>query len=333
MFVLLTIVSIMVAQFCGRNDLILLHARTAEWKRTNGMYRDCRFYENPEERLLNEVLPQADYSKGGVYLIGASTMQTSVALWGLPLPERKLVHNYSIGGSTYTQQFHFIRYLVDQERLLRAGGDKNCVIIGLFFVAGEHRETVNPHSMFQSFFIKNGMYTYDFEYGIKRATMSPLRRRFEIQQIRNQAFYTWAFRVALGGYGLDYLRLMNRQPSDAIRNYWLNRLGPNWKMGLDFEIEQLGELLDYLRSHNVVVKAVYLPQGSWFRDYPPAEYHRTRVFEMLSVKSVPFTDLADQVSDDQWVDSVHFGYKGVQTVEPAILKLARDHLSQKGLLH
>src|SRR4026209_278902 len=103
---------LLVAQVAVRNDQLLLRLRAAEWKRTNGMYRDSRFYQDPETRLLHDVLPRADYSRGGVHVIGSSVMQTSIALWHLPSLDQQLVHNYSISGATYTQQFHFIRYLI-----------------------------------------------------------------------------------------------------------------------------------------------------------------------------------------------------------------------------
>jgi hypothetical protein len=325
------VASVVVAHLCMQNDSVLLDGRLAEWKRTNGVYRDNRFYENPEDRLLDEEIPNADYSKGGVYFIGASNMQTS--LWTLPPAEQELIHNYAIGGSTYTQQFHLIRYLVEQEGLMRAGGDKTCVIVGLYFGNGDHGATLSPASLFRRFFVRDGMYTYDWERGVELAAMSPRWRRLRIEQIRDQAFYTWLFKVIVGGWGLDYLRPVNRQATDAIQDYWLNRLGPDWKAGMELEIEQLGQMVDYLQSHGTIVKAIYLPEGSWFQGYLLADYHRQRVFEILSRKSVSITDLSHEVPDNEFDDSVHLGYTGVQEVEPTILELALDHLRRKGLLH
>ena len=98
-------VPVVMADLAVRNDQILLRSRAAEWKRTNGMYRDARFYVDPEMRLLNDELQRADYSRGGVYIVGSSAMQTSIAVWELPPAEQRLIHNYSISGATYTQQF------------------------------------------------------------------------------------------------------------------------------------------------------------------------------------------------------------------------------------
>lgn len=326
-----------VAQWCVRNDWILLPSRMAEWKRTNGNYLNTGFYRYPEERLLNEVLPDADYSQGGVYLLGASGVQTGVALWERPALEQRFIHNYGFRGITLTQEFQFVRYLVEQSGLLRAGGDKTSVIIGAAVLDSTHLPAIdpNPYRMsLQGVVLMDTTYTYDTERGFRPLDISPGMRWFRRNQIRNREFWTWSSRVLLaGGARIKYLDPVNLRPAAEDRKFWLDWMGRDWENGMDAELDQLRQMIDYLQSRKVNVNAVYLPTASWTKGFPPADRFRQKVLGLFSSKSVPVVDLADAADDNDFQDSFHLGYVGVHKIQPAFLGIAQAFLRRTGLLH
>ncbi len=331
MVLALVAVSLAVVYELVSHDTLLLQSRLAEWKRSSGMYLDCRFYKTPEERLFNETLPRADYSRGGVYLLGASNTLTAVKAWELPPAQKQLFHNYCISAATSTQQFQFVRNLVEREGFLRAGGSKNAVIIGLFFGDGEHRASIDPSSMFSGFFSPDVLYSYTPQGGIRPRPLSDQARAFRLEQNRNHAFWTWAANLTFHE-PLDYLRPVHRRPSEENRSYWLNRLGPGWETGMDLEVVQLGQLVDYLQTRGVKVQAFFVPTASWTTGFPPAERYRQRVLPLLSSRAVELTDLSHLAADTDFMDSVHLGYSGVQKTDPIIKRIARDDLIRAGLL-
>src|SRR4051812_36692027 len=54
------------------------------WNRTNGLYQEHVGYLDAEDKLLLHALPDADYSRGGLYLLGSSTMQHAAIPWRWP---------------------------------------------------------------------------------------------------------------------------------------------------------------------------------------------------------------------------------------------------------
>jgi hypothetical protein len=320
------------AQWIANHDGFLLRHRLAEWKQTNGLYNDGRIYPSPEARLLNEILPHADYSRGGAYLIGASAAETEAQFWALPPEQQALIHNYCIASATYTQQFQFIRYLVEHEGLLRAGGEKTCIVVGLSFHMAAHSVTLDPNGLFHGFFGLNGLYSYDLAHGVQPVTMPSALREFRIRQYRNHAFWTWAGKSAFAR-DFDYMWLNDRLVATArARAREGGAPDPGWEAGIDAEAEQLDEMIDYLRARNVAVHGIYLPEATWMRGIPPIERHREKVLAVLSTKAVPIADIVGMAPDTDFSDSVHLSYTGVQKVSPVIWEIARAHLRRVGLL-
>ena len=62
------------------------------------------------DRLLHEELPSADYSHGGVYFLGASSMMWALRLWDQPASTRTLINNFAMGGFTHADVFDFVRF-------------------------------------------------------------------------------------------------------------------------------------------------------------------------------------------------------------------------------
>jgi hypothetical protein len=329
--IVLLAVSMCAAQWFAGHDHALLDHRLAEWKEKDGLYRDGRFYFDPEGRLLNEVLPHADYSRGGVYLLGSSVIQSGVRHWALPPEQQALIHNYGVSGESFNQQLHFVRYLVEQEGLLRAGGEKNSVIVGLFFGDAAHTVTKDPISIFRYLFTMDSLYSYDWEHGLERLPKSPAMWQLRLLQNRYRAFWRWAAMLTSGAE-FDYLRPVRRRTAAENADFWLRRFGKNWEAGMDIELEQFALTIDYLRARHVTVQAVFMPTASWTLEFPPARRYRDKVLPLLSARAVSVVDLSRKAPDELFIDSAHVGYNGVRLLDPIIMDIARLDLRRMGLL-
>lgn len=63
---------------------------------TKGIFSYTGYFVDFEDRLLLDELPAADYSRGGVYLIGSSNLKWATMFWELPPPQQALIHNYAL---------------------------------------------------------------------------------------------------------------------------------------------------------------------------------------------------------------------------------------------
>ena len=328
----------LIAQLAVHNDRMLLPHLMAKWKETNGMYTDNRFYDDFDGTLgiLYDQLPFADYSKGGVYFIGSSRLGFPLTLWDLPPQEQSLIHNYTIGASSYAQQWQFVRYLIEEHGLLKAGGEKTLVVIDLFIANANHNLTLQegaPPGLWNYRFTGYGLYTYDREKGIGDVPMSQAKRFLRIAQVHDDNFWSWLFNLVRqkpsGGVMLQ--ENLRRHPEEWMPSM-TRVLGPDWENGMDLELRKLGEMIDYLQARKVHVVGIYMPQGTWYKRYPQSFRFRECAFALLQSKSVPYVDLAESMPDDRFRDSMHLNYVGVHEVFPKLLAIAEDFLHSSGAL-
>jgi hypothetical protein len=320
------------AHFCQARDQILLRHRLAFCRQINGQYIDCRFYASPEERLLHKVIPGDDYSKGGVYFVGGSQMERSLAVWDCTPAEQAVIHNYCLAASPHSREFQFVKYLVDRRKILEAGGDKNMVVFDLCFSSAAHfptPSTIRMAGLWTNDFTEHGMYRCD-DGGITTAGGIPLWRSACYEKIGTDAVCKTVVKTLQGVYPGYFLAPTT--PSPAYIKYWADYLGPDWKAGIDIEVDALGRMIDYLRERHVAVEAVYLPLGSWFDDFEPAIVYRGRVLAMLATRGVHVTDLDHLVADDCLGDSVHPDYKGTRQISPILVEIARTFLRARRIL-
>src|SRR5580704_10071307 len=131
-------------------------------RRTGSEFMDAGYFIDPEDRLLNEELPAADYSQGGVYLFGSSNTRVATKFWELPAPERRLIHNYAISKGAHQHQEQWLHYLIDDAHLLKAGGDKTLVVFALSY----HDSHFDGDGFFALVWGRHGLYHYDAQRGI-----------------------------------------------------------------------------------------------------------------------------------------------------------------------
>jgi hypothetical protein len=94
---------------------------------------------------------------------------------------------------------------------------------------------------------------------------------------------------------------------------------------MDVELSQLAQTIDYLKAHGVAVLAVWVPQKSWTKGFPPAERYRNQVRALLAGKGVRSIDWLRRLDDSEFADSLHANYLGSQSLLPDYLGLIRSY--------
>ena len=311
-------------------DDILLARRHEEWKRSGqGMFRDGGFYGDSAERLLYTTLPAADFSRPGAYLIGASTIETAVDPLDQVEAERVGIYNYAQHAQTFTQEFHFLRYLVESEGFLKFGADKPHLLIGLCFSDALYEHTIKG-DVWGAIYTRLGMFTYDPVAGVHQAEMPALRRIVRINQIRAHVFWRWAFDELSSAITRVFIPLPPKESDPNPAKTWLATFGNDWRSGMGKEFAQLDAMIDYLRAHQVDFKVFYMPTKSWCRAFEPAQVYRQDVLALLARKGVPLSDLSDALPDEDFADSTHIRYSGTKKIGPIILDAASHMLGRHG---
>ena len=70
----------------------------ATWKKQIPIYCFYDHYLDSDDKLVHEELPAADFSRGSVCLLGASSLNWGLNLWELPESTRRLIHNFAMRG-------------------------------------------------------------------------------------------------------------------------------------------------------------------------------------------------------------------------------------------
>ena len=297
-------------------------------KKTKGYFSYTGNFVDFEDRLLLDELPNADYSRGGVFLIGSSNLKWATMFWNLPAEQRALIHNYAIGGSGHTQQYHFLRYLIEQRNLLRAGGDKTLVVFGVSYHNVGHR--FGPDSFFVNLWQRHGFYTCSPTEGITPVLVNTIYRLFHIERVRIAGFISRLLpcirREVRRLWWQDAPispRVHNPGKYNELRREFM---GPDWKVRLVDQTAEFARTIDYLRAREVRVAVVLLPQGSWEDNLPFERSYNDEIVKICSTEGVPLFDWSGILKDDDFADSNHPNLTGMEKLQSAFLNIARPHL-------
>jgi hypothetical protein len=314
------------------HDALLVPRRVAQWKVQGGMYADGRFYQGAEDRLLYGVIPSADYSHGGIYFTGASMTERSLMIWDWPADEQKLVHNYCIAAANHSEQALLIRYLVEHQNLLQAGGAKTVICTELAFgdaSQSKTREFVEIDTIWKSFFEHYGLYRVDTAAGIQTAGPVGFSRSARLMEIRTNLFWNWAEQFAHLSVSNPSVIAGNKMEPAEARDYWSRRMGPDWEAAMDDQLRQYADLIDFLHSKQVTVVGIRMPQGSWFEHFPQAVRYREKVLPLLARKGVELVDLSHAADDADFADASHLNYQGAVKIQPALRAVAEKYIREK----
>jgi hypothetical protein len=237
--------------------------------------------------------------------------------WRLTEAERRRIRNYSLGDVKHTEVRHYLRMLVEDVGLLEAGGERTTVILGLSFqLARRKRDEMYVENLFR----RHGLFTYDWEAGIRLTPMSPLQRDLIAERDRANRYLRLAF----------FPRSRVRVTPDAheiMIDHMRRVMAGDWRGAMQQEVQQLADQIDYLQARGVRVLAVYPPTGSWQDTLPYEAAYREMVNPILAARNVQVTDLGQLLPDADYMDALHARYRGQEHFHAALRALALDALA------
>ncbi len=322
----------MLAALCLTGISIVVLARTtpvisnhverelARLEATNGLYYFDNGYRDEGDYVLLGQLLNDDYSRGGVYFIGSSEMNTALMPWALTPAERRLIHNYSIGDTRHSELRHYVRMLVEDNELLEAGGERTTVILGLTFQLARYK---GDGMYVRDLFHRHGLYAYDWNEGIRRVPKSALEQELIVARDDANRF----LRIVLLSPSRVRLTPDTRQ---FMYEHMHGVMGPDWRPLMQREIEDLIATIDYLQARGVNVWAVYPPMGTWQDEMPYDAAYREMVRPHLQARNVRVVDFGDLLEDDEFMDALHARYRGQVKIHAAFRSLALEALAQMG---
>jgi hypothetical protein len=293
----------------------------ARFMNTNlDIYHNKLGYLDIEDRMILDDLEHADYSKGGVYFFGSSTIKWGTLFWELPADIQPYVKNYGIGACNWQFVSQFIHYLVEEKGLLQAGGDKVHVVLCESFTM-----SITPRAPFVDLLWKRyGLYDYD-QQGLRPRVMGPLERSYRLNKAICSSFVQ--ARMDQFERSLVPRGLLNRHSQIArLDAESAGTLNGDWQGLIDTQTAYLDDLLTYLRDRGVQVTVVRLPLASWHGRLPFPAATRDAVEGLCRKHDVPFVDLGRLWSDDEFFDSSHGTYRGLQQQNAALMKIVEPHL-------
>lgn len=331
MVLLVVLGSISLVDMLAHNERLAqwIHGRWIEKWQGSDNCPPRRPYFDMSDRVFLDLIPNADFSRGTVCYLGSSNLGTAVIPWTLPAEHRDLVHYYNVPGSSHTDHANFLRYMIEHEDFLQAGGDKTMVVMAVFYGSSKRS------SWFANAFI-HGLYTYDRERGIEPTGASWLHRLLRTEKVRCRSFLLTCNTVlgVTSDLTIDVDLWPNPwsrpYPKDEFQHHWTSRMSPEWDANMTVELQALSDALDLLRSHQVHAAVALLPIGSWGRELPFHGVFVDRVNALAEAKSVPLLDLSALLGDDEFSDQVHMNHAGATKSHAALTELAADHLRRIG---
>jgi hypothetical protein len=287
-------------------------------------------FNDYEERFVHKDIPSADYSRGSVCFLGASNMKWALKTWDLPPETRPFIHNFAFGGSKHSDQYDLIRFLVQEDGLLKAGAEKTLVVFGLCYrntyqgrLAGQ-----GPSDYFTQIWSRHGFYTVEPDGTIHHDSRhNAFMKRIIVERFKMAGLLRELVNVAQVRFeGI-------RAPTPEIWNQeWIQVMRPNWKEVMDSELGALERAIKYLKQRNVKVVVVRFPLPSHDAKLPfnPVYVRKLRsICESADVKVFDFSKLLD---DDDFMDGAHIKPTGMEKFQHAVMGICLDHLRAEGVL-
>lgn len=303
----------------------LAHESEEYCRKTKTTFWNDGYFADIEDRLLNEELPAADYSKGGVYLMGASNLRAATKFWELPPEQRALIHNYAISRSSHSDVFQFLHYLVDQRGMLRAGGGKTMIILGVSY--GEIQYQNDPEEYFAKLWERHGLYHCSAEKGITPVPVNPLWHFVHFERVRIAGCLD-----KLSGSVIHQIRSYRGIKPQNKHGEDFYELRPHlyseqtWNKSLHDQMEDFDRMLGFLNACNVHVAVVILPYGSWEDKWTFKNAYTAEITAVCNSNQIPLYDWSGRLEDDDFQDSSHLNVIGAEKLQPAFLEIALPFL-------
>lgn len=330
LFLFLALVSVGLS-LLTRNDALdafIVREQQQQDRARKQRYSYEHYFVDFEDRLINEELPAADYSRGGVYLMGTSNLKWATRLWELPEKQRALIHNYGIGATSHQFQSHFLKFLLDHEGMLSAGGAKNMVIYGVSWHAVG--PNYSPQEFFPSLWERHGYYKYDPQAGILPQPAAAWTRALRFERVRISGLLRTM--ASIGARRMGYHNEVRTLNLEAYVNERLAWYSPAWEARLREQVSIFEQMVADLRARGVTVAIVMLPQGSWEDRLPQKHSYDAAIKSICERRGIPLYDWSKLLDDDDFADSNHANPSGVDKMNPKFVELALPFLRSTGAL-
>lgn len=322
---------VMLAAVCGTFLAVLPLARfspvidnhvereLARFEETNGFYLYDAGYRDDGDYVLLGQLPRDDYSRGGVYFIGSSETNTALMPWRMTPAEQRLIHNYSIGDFRHSEIRHYVRMLVEDNGLLEAGAERTTVILTVNYTLARRKR---GEQYVRELFPRHQLYTYDWDEGIRRVPMSPVRREYILARDLTNRFLRILF--------LSPTRVETPSADDPFKAHLGEVMVDDWREVMESEVSALTATIDYLQAHGANVWAVYPPMMTWHDERPHDAIYREMITPIMVSRGVRVTDFGDLLPDEDFADALHARYSGQAKSHVAYHALALEALEAMG---
>jgi hypothetical protein len=300
----------------------------SKWKKQIPMFCTTNHFIDPEDRLIHEQIPAADFSHGGVYFVGASNLTWGLKLWDLPAVTRALIHNLGCQGYTHADQFDLIRFLVESEGLLEAGADKTLIVIAADYHM-THRARIKGEGFDPSYLAwdRRNFYTVGPDGAIRRSGLNPVLKTL----IRERVKITGLLKELVN---IVYTPLKSVSVQDPHYNIeaWTKVMHPDWRQRIAVDLAAFEETVKYLRSRGAKVTVIQMPRGDWEDGVPFNQVYDQRLQEICAASGVAIHDYTGLVGDADFADSVHLNPSGIEKFQAAVMPICLDHLRSAGAL-
>jgi hypothetical protein len=259
-----------------------------------------------------------------VVLIGASSLVGATRLWELPPEERRRIHNFAIFETNHEMHFQFVRFLVERQGLLAAGGEKSLVVL---YVSYHNVNPVHgPRNYFDRVWERYGLYTYGRESGIDVASKSNVER-FVRGELARVAGFLDAFVAEPASFGAHKIpeRVRELNP-DVINRAVLEGMETSWSEKVATQISQLAEMLAYLQLREARILVILLPRPSWDDNLSFPNDYNAIVKSLCETRDVDLLDWSRFLDDDDFADYTHPNVDGSKKLHAAMHKIAVAHL-------
>lgn len=302
----------------------------AAWKRQIPLICFQDHFLDSADRVMHHELDSADYSRGGVCLIGASSLSWSLRLWDLPTSIQSLVHNDAVGGTNHGDQFQLLRFLIEKEGMLRAGADKTLVVIGLSYHTTSHTVLESPRaSTFETRgrWTRRGCYLVDPDGSIRRSSQDPLRTEL----LNQRAKMTGMLNEIVSLVYTPFKPIRKLDP-EFSRQEWTLTMGPRWEEKIKKDALSFAATVRYLHDRGVPMLVVAMPEGRWNETTPYESVYMREITEPCAKFGVEILDLRKSIPDEDFADTVHLNPVGIEKFQALVMPRLLDYLRSTGAL-
>lgn len=304
--------------------------KEASWKKQIPMFCYNDHFLDCDDRLLHQDIPSADYSRGGVYFLGASNVAWALKLWDLPPEYRSLVHNDSMPGMDHGDQYDLLRFLVEQKGLLEAGAEKTLVVFGVSYHSTHNARLKGvPNDAFARSWTRRGFYRIDAGGTIRDSSQNSALNAMIVERTKLTGLLKELVNLAY----TPLKRPRVQTPRQYIQE-WTRVMSQeaDWKLKIQIDTDDFARTVDYLSARNVKMAVVRMPRGSWDRDTLFEQAYIDKIRRICKPRNLKILDLSGLVPDEDFADSVHLTPKGIETFQGGVQELCFDHLRSAGVV-